>query len=387
MAAGFPTKANWVSGDILTAAAQDDLAGTVNLLSNASAASGTVLVSNIAGTSFAYQPLQAAGKNAIINGGMDIWQRGTSVALAASSVYTANYTADRWQVGTLAALEATTISRQATADTTNLPNIQYCARVQRNSGQTGIGNIYFGQSIESTNSIPFAGKTVVLSFYARAGANYSAGSSVLASTITYGTGTDQNFNAGYTGGVLNTQNNTLTTTWQKFTYSLTIPATATEIGTYFTFVPIGTAGANDYFEITGVQLELGSVATTFSRAGGTLQGELANCQRYYWRQSANATNLYADFAFGTASATTNVEYDLKCPVSMRITPTSVDYSLLSCQDGVARTSITTASITALYSGTDSVRINSAATGLTQYRPYFIQGINSASAYIGLSAEL
>jgi hypothetical protein len=32
MAVGFPTKANWAAGDVLTASAQDDLAGTVNLL-------------------------------------------------------------------------------------------------------------------------------------------------------------------------------------------------------------------------------------------------------------------------------------------------------------------------------------------------------------------
>jgi hypothetical protein len=32
MAVGFPTKANWAAGDVLTASAMDDLAGTVNLL-------------------------------------------------------------------------------------------------------------------------------------------------------------------------------------------------------------------------------------------------------------------------------------------------------------------------------------------------------------------
>ena len=32
MATGFPTKANWAAGDVLTASALDDLAGTVNLL-------------------------------------------------------------------------------------------------------------------------------------------------------------------------------------------------------------------------------------------------------------------------------------------------------------------------------------------------------------------
>jgi len=34
MAVGFPTKANWAAGDVLTASQMDDLAGTVNTLQN-----------------------------------------------------------------------------------------------------------------------------------------------------------------------------------------------------------------------------------------------------------------------------------------------------------------------------------------------------------------
>jgi len=43
MAVGFPTKANWAAGDVLTASALDDLAGTVNLLSNASTVSPALM--------------------------------------------------------------------------------------------------------------------------------------------------------------------------------------------------------------------------------------------------------------------------------------------------------------------------------------------------------
>ena len=100
-----------------------------------------------------------AGKNAIINGGFDIWQRGTSVAN--SSV---GYTADRYF---LQSYNAMTVSQQATGDTTNLPNITYSGRVQRNSGATGVNFVYFTQSIESVNSRQFAGTTVTFSFYAR----------------------------------------------------------------------------------------------------------------------------------------------------------------------------------------------------------------------------
>ena len=112
--------------------------------------------------------------NHVINGGMDIWQRGTSFASAASL----QYTTDRFQFLRAGSVAGGTLSRQNTNDTTNLPNIQYCARVQRDSGSTNTGAKNFYQTIETSNSIPFAGKTVVFSFYARAGANFSATSSI-----------------------------------------------------------------------------------------------------------------------------------------------------------------------------------------------------------------
>jgi hypothetical protein len=74
---------------------------------------------------------------------------------------------------------------------------------------------------------------------------------------------------------------TLTTSYQRFQGTATVNSSATELGILFIWTPTGTAGANDWVEITGVQIEVGSVATTLRKAGGTLQGELAACQRYY----------------------------------------------------------------------------------------------------------
>ena len=215
-----------------------------------------------------------AGKNAVINGGMDIWQRGTSIAGAAS---VSNYTADRWG-GYRAGY---TYSRQATGDTTNLPFIQYCMRAQRNSANTDTSGVNLFTSFESSNSIPFAGKTITFSFYARAGANYSPASSALTARFTTGTGTDQNILNGFTGATDTNTVVTLTTTWQRFATSISCSGSTTQIGLQFYNTPVGTAGTNDYFEVTGIQVEVGSVATPFSRAGGTLSGELAACQRYY----------------------------------------------------------------------------------------------------------
>jgi hypothetical protein len=211
--------------------------------------------------------------NPVLNSAMQVWQRGTSISLAASTSYTSGFVADRYQTGT-GANQACTISRQATGDTTNLPFIQYAMRYQRNSGQTGTSALYLVQSFESINSVPFAGKTVTFSFYARAGANYSATSNALAVVLRSGTGTDQNLiTAGYTGSsdVVN-QTATLTTTWQRFTYTGSVGATATELGFLFGFTPTGTAGTNDYYDITGVQIDIGSVDLPYRTYAGTIQG-------------------------------------------------------------------------------------------------------------------
>ena len=264
--------------------------------------------------------LQAAGKNAVINGGFDVWQRGTSIAATATNGV---YTADRWLVSRNGAVTGATITRQTTSDTTNLPSIQYCARVSRDSGNTSTQIIRFGSPIETINSIPYAGKTVNISFYARKGANYSAASSALAFQIMSGTGTDQNnFTVAYTGETTVLSSSvTLTTTWQRFTASATVGATATELLARFEFTPVGTAGAADYYEITGVQLELGATATTFSRAGGTIQGELAACQRYFYAMSSNSTGGYSSVGVGAYYSTTNCYVTTWMPVEMRTQPT------------------------------------------------------------------
>ena len=268
-----------------------------------------------------------AGKNAVINGGMDIWQRGTSFTASTSAT---NYTADRWALIRGANPTLVTCSRQTTNDTTNLPFIQYCTRIQRTAASATTDVPFFATSLETVNSIPFAGKIVSFSFYARAGSNYSATSNVLNFQVISGTGTDQNIWTGFTGAaaIINSTA-TLTTTWQRFTFTGTVASSVTQLGTYIYYTPTGTAGANDYFEITGVQLEIGSVATPFSRAGGTLQGELAACQRYYqksYNQSVTpgtASIVAGAKAFQNAGAlaTGSVVGGVVFGIAMRTAPT------------------------------------------------------------------
>jgi hypothetical protein len=304
--ATFPSKVNYATGDILTATNMNDVGGAINLLDGAQ---------------------YAGAKNRVLNSNFSVWQRGTSFN-GAFSTGTGTYTADRWLAYVGAGLS--TVSRQVTGDTTNLPFIQYCTRVARDSGQTTTNTVYFANGFESVNSIPLAGKTVVLSFYARAGANYSSASNALLANVITGTGTDQNVISGLTGGVnAISQTATLTTTWQRFTYSATLAATATQVAVRFDRNPVGTAGANDYFEITGVQLEAANTASPYAPNGATYQAELAACQRYLPAFSGTSLGGNMFNIMGFAYSTTNAQFNIPLVVTPRVRPTGLTVSALS----------------------------------------------------------
>ena len=341
----------------------------------------TLVADSVASTGLRYQ--SAYNGNGIINGGMDIWQRGTSFAFTSPGVA---YTADRWlgrHLGT-----NVTYSQQ----TSGLTGIQYGLRIQRPVSTTGVNDQQIYYQFETPDSYRFAGQTVTLSFYAKAGANFSATSSIMSSAIYSGTGTNQNITSGaYTGqATVVSQNNTLTTSYQRFSVTGTVGATATQIAIILSATPTGTAGANDWYEITGVQLEFGSVATSFKRsAGGNIQGELAACQRYYFRSTSDATTPVAIYANGTGTAATSGRFGIQLPVTMRTTPTSLDYANLGMSDSVnAATAVTVLALATNLTWNNVCGLNATtASGITTYRPYFLVANSSANAYVGLSAEL
>ena len=380
---GFPTKANWAAGDVLTAAQMDDLAGTVNYLSPVGQANGSTLVADSStSTGLRYQG-SAIGKNAVFNSGYDVFQRTTAPTTGITVTGNILYTLDRWMSWTQSGGGSCITSQQATGDTTNLPFVRYCARFRRATSNTDTGTLVFGQSLENTDSARFIGQTVCFSFYARKGANYSATSNLLNATLYSNTTTDAGLNTVISGaaGPISI-NATLTSTWQRFQGTATVSATATQLAVGFNFTPTGTALAADYFEVTGVQLELGSVATPFAKMGaGTIQSELAACQRYYYNVGVG-TNKPLGISINDSTTITYV--DVYAPVTMRTAPTIVQttgasYYLIAGANQTGFTGIdqTTNTITELYLSTSALVIGQARLSRSQ----------NASGSISLSAEL
>jgi hypothetical protein len=330
-----------------------------------------------------------AGKNAIINGGFDIWQRGTT-GVGATGAGT-GFVADRWQSFRGSYTAGMTVSQQSPGST--LSQFRYCIRGQRDSGNTSTASIVFSQQIETSNAILYAGQSITLSYYARAGATFSG--TTADRSIYWGTGIDQNGSTGgYTGSTQVTltgvSNPALSTSWQRYIFTGTIGSTATQMYLSLLYYPTGTAGATDYIEYAGVQLELGSTATAFSRAGGTIQGELAACQRYYLRV-AGGSAYYPLTSSGFSVSTTQFYGIVSFPVQMRVAPsaleqtgTAANYGVNEAGSGFACNIVPTFSNATVNMATTAFGF---ASGLTTGRGGFGRNDNNTAAYLGWSAEL
>jgi len=348
MATGWPMKTTYANGDVYSASDVNDTNGTINLL----------------GQSVAY----TAGKNKIINGDFGIWQRGTTFTSIASNAYSA----DRWVVNKD---KTATITRQTFTPGT-APVAGYEGTFFFRQVISG-GSFYaLIQKIEDVRQ--FAGQTVTLSYWAKADAS-----------VTNTAGWAQNFGSGGSSQEAGyASNNTITTSWQRFTATFAIPSISGKtIGTssFFGIQPILIQNATTHtIDIWGMQLEVGSTATAFQTATGTIQGELAACQRYYFRQTAGR------FGTGFAKTTTACDIYTAFPTQMRIVPTALEQSgtagdyLLAYQNTATVCNAVPTFQNA--SNTSAVSIFTLSSGLTAGNG-LQAGTASANAYLAWSAEL
>lgn len=276
----------------------------VNKIENTSTTDGGISIDNSGHVTVDGQKLPSAGplsnRNLLLNGNFQVNQRGGTN----STINT--YSLDRWRSygGPL----GFTISRQNVLSV--LSTSKYALRLQRTSGNTQTNNIGVVQGIESRNCEGLAGTTLTLSFKARVGANFSQASDQLQSTVFYGQGTDEN-PVGMTSQSTAQQDNDVTTSFATFTQTVTVPANTTQISVGFSYTPAGTAGADDYFDISEVQLERGDVATPFEHI--IYADVLQKCLRYFQNYPSGSKTIATGFTQDSDSA----RFHLNFKVPMR----------------------------------------------------------------------
>jgi hypothetical protein len=249
-------------------------------------------------------------RNILINGGMDIWQRATSWGDGNNDIYTA----DRWHFQRYAA-NGIELSRQSALDI----GFNYCLRIARASGDAATTSYFINQPVEGLDSKKCRGKYVTFSFWVRSGVNHTAtafkSSIVVHSNVSYQNDGMfyQNFRNAASGEI-SSVDIPRNTSWKRIQQTAYVPTDIVQIGVAVYSDAIGTTAANDYFEVTGLQLEIGSVATPFEHRSQAQ--ELALCQRYGLRieQQQNTG--------GTSSTTDRTNTRFTFPVTMRATPTA-----------------------------------------------------------------
>ena len=332
----------------------------------------TLLADSTTATGLRYQA--AFNGNAIINGGYDIWQRGTS--FSAGGVYGA----DRWYLN--AVIGTTTVSRDTDVPT-GLAG-QYSIKQL-----TAAGSSYaqWSTPLETATVVPLQGQTMVLSWYMKANATWTGN---FRPVLNYSTSTDAL--ASQTTPVTFTAvtSETPTTSWARYYGTFTMPSNAS--GLLVQFNPTAAQGSGASLNFAGAQLEIGNVPTRFKRAGLTIPGELAACQRYYYRLTPGAVGK--PLAFGSNYSTTLGRTSVMYPVEMRIAPTALETNGTANNYSIAQAGIGSTTCSAVPSFNDaSTRFGTVsgtvASGLTTFNPIFIgtDATNGATAYLGWSAEL
>ena len=346
-------------------------------------------------------------KNLVINGAMQVAQRGTSATGINTSGY---YTVDRIDTTFSTTAGELTMSQDSDAPDGFANALKLdCTTADTSIAADEIFLLMYqfeGQDVQRIQKGKSTAKEVTVSFYAKANASktyvvelkdfdntrtcsktFTVGTSYARHEITFPADTtgvldDDNarsfsihffLHAGstYTGG-------TLQTAWGSQVSANRAPG----IGSFFD-------STDNTFFITGLQMEIGSVATEFEHR--SFAEELALCQRYFIRfpsLSDASTTLY--YNVGMIHSSTKSFHNINLPVPMRTQP---DLSISGTDDFVTVDSGTVRNLTNLtilgddFIDNQVVTLQGTATFPNEDRPAALRGDGTSGGHFALDAEL
>lgn len=336
-------------------------------------------------------------RNYLINGGFAIAQRGTSFTAGANNDDA--YTLDRWYI-----LSDGNDVIDVTQNTATVPtNGEYAIAldVETVNKKFGIATI-----LENKDCIGLIGNTVTFSFKAKVSATTkldNVKAAIISWSGTADTVTSDIISAwnvegtNPTLGGTTTYENTpvnlnLTTNYATYSVSAAVDTPSTNNIILFIWSDVTDTTLGDFLYIAEAKLEVGSSPTPFNYAGGTIAGELAACQRYYYRifdtTGANAYSAITVMHDTSASSSTNLNTIVSHPVPMRVAPISTEFSNIAFHRsdgtlfGITAVTIDSATDTeygAMYGLTTS--------GVASGNVGRIIGNNNLTHHFGVNAEL
>ena len=230
----------------------------------------------------AYDAGALSNRNMIINGAMQVAQRGTSQTYSSNT--SRGFVCDRWFA------EAYPLNMTITQGTIAYEGITY--KSSSLSSITGTWNFF--QGIEN-------------------GRTYNHNKTMTFSFVASGSGTIQPITwAGTTGTTNFGSSITLTSTPTRYEATHTLSANSTGSDLY-----IGISGSGGSMNISLTQLELGDTATPFEHR--SYGDELAKCQRYYQKFHDPSSAISQIMLIGLSS--TYTQFSWWPPVEMRVKPT------------------------------------------------------------------
>jgi hypothetical protein len=343
-------------------------------------------------------------RNRLINSDMRIDQRnaGASVTVTAGSN---NFSVDRYELSN--ATDGQASIQQDSSAPTGFVNSVKVTTTTADGTLTTTQNLQFYQKIEGTNVSDLAwgtanAKTVTLSFWVRSSLTGTFGGSFRNSAVnrsypfTYSISVADTWEYKTITVAGDTSGTWLTTTgiglWVIFGLGVG-PDRSGTAGAWNSNNNISATGAtsvigtlNATWYITGVQLEVGSVATPFERRD--YGRELMLCQRYYYK--AAITGAGSCFGSGFAYSTTSANVFVPFPVPLRTRPTALSQSGTAGNYQVLRqgTNVTCSAVPTFDEG-DTFGANVSfpvSSGLTAGEGVMGRSV-STSAFLAWSAEL
>jgi hypothetical protein len=346
-------------------------------------------------------------RNLIYNGAMQVAQRGTSTASITAGGY---YTADRWfHAITTMGTWTDTIENDAPTGSGFRKSLKILCTTA--DAAPAAGDLLFvdqrleGQDVQRIRKGTSSAQQLTLSFWVKSnvtgtyvlnlldndnsrvvGAQYtiSASGTWEKKTITFPadtTGAFDNDNAAslrpiwFLGAGTNFTSGTLNTTW----------ASATDANRAVGQTNLA-AATNNYWQITGVQLEVGDTATEFEFK--SFGEELRECQRYYWRNTPGS--IFGHHPMGGGISTTSQAFNFQSKVSMRATPTAVEFANIEVEKlGVGANAVTALTLQTAFSGVNITRVDTtlATSTINAGEAVFLRNANNTGGYVAISAEL